>query len=240
MTEPEWIVCTDSVKMLASLRGNGSERKLRLFAAACCRRVWHLLPDERSRRAVGVAERYADGEADGEDLRLAVIGAESVAEALAASATTAGQEAEASAAFAALNTTLMPESAADCSAANARSAVFHAATAANAPSAASARDAERAEQCRLLRCIFGPLPFREVSIDSSLLTKNDALVPKLARAAYENRSLPAGTLDTARLLVLADALEDAGLTDAEVLGHLRSGGPHVRGCWAVDAILGRS
>jgi hypothetical protein len=78
------------------------------------------------------------------------------------------------------------------------------------------------------------------SIDPSLLTKQDGLIPKLARAAYENRSLPAGTLDAARLAVLADALEDAGLTDAEVLGHLRSGGPHVRGCFALDASLGRS
>jgi hypothetical protein len=225
--------------MLAHLRGNASERKLRLFAAACCRRVWHLLPDARGRRAVGVAERYADGEADGEDLRLVVIGAENVAEALAASSSTASEEAEASAAFAALNTTLLPEHAADCSAANACSALFHAATAAGASSVASARDGERAKQCQLLRCIFGPLPFREVRIDPSLLTTNDGLVAKLARAAYEDRTLPAGMLEGACLLVLADALEDAGLTDAEVLTHLRSGGPHVRGCWAIDALLGQ-
>jgi hypothetical protein len=55
--------------------------------------------------------------------------------------------------------------------------VFHAATEANAPSAARARDAEGAEQCRLLSCIFGPLPFREVRIDPLLLNKNDALIP---------------------------------------------------------------
>jgi hypothetical protein len=226
--------------MLASLQSHASARKRRLYAVACCRRVWHLLPDERSRRVVGVVERDADGEADREDLRLAVMSAENLAETLAASSTTAAQEAAAAAAFAALNATADAERAAECSAANACSAVFHAATAANAPSAARARDAERAEQCQLLRCIFGPLPFRDVGIDRLLLTKQDGLLPRLARAAYEDRSLPVGTLGGAGLLVLADALEDAGLTDAEVLTHLRSGGPHVRGCWALDAILGRS
>jgi hypothetical protein len=90
----------------------------------------------------------------------------------------------------------------------------------------------------MIRDIFGPPPFREIKIDPPLLTKQDGLIPKLARAAYENRSLPAGTLDPARLLILADALDDVGLTDAEVLTHLHSGGPHVRGCWAVDVVLG--
>jgi hypothetical protein len=102
------------------------------------------------------------------------------------------------------------------------------------------RDAERAAQAVLLRDIFGPLPFRQIRIDPSLLSKHDGLIPKLARAAYESRALPAGAMDGARLLVLADALEEDGLTDAEVLMHLRSGGQHVRGCWAVDAILGMS
>jgi hypothetical protein len=64
-------------------------------------------------------------------------------------------------------------------------------------------------------------------------------VGKLARAAYEERRLPSGELDLARLAVLADALEDAGCADAELLGHLRGTGPHVRGCHVLDAILGK-
>jgi hypothetical protein len=51
--------------------------------------------------------------------------------------------------------------------------------------------------------------------------------------------LPSSELDTARLTVLADALEEAGCGDGEMLGHLRSAGPHVRGCWALDLVLGK-
>jgi hypothetical protein len=62
----------------------------------------------------------------------------------------------------------------------------------------------------------------------------------LARAAYEERSLPSGTIDPARLAVLADALEDSGCNDPALLGHLRGPGPHVRGCWALGHVLTKS
>ena len=62
---------------------------------------------------------------------------------------------------------------------------------------------------------------------------------KLAQAAYDDRELPAGTLDPMRLGILADALEDAGCAEEVVLSHLRSTGPHVRGCWVTDRILGK-
>jgi hypothetical protein len=61
----------------------------------------------------------------------------------------------------------------------------------------------------------------------------------LARKAYEDRLLPSGHLDPERLAVLADALESAGMTDAGLLAHLRHQGPHVRGCWVVDLLLGK-
>ena len=60
MTEAEWH-SADPQRMLASLRGRAGERKLRLFCVSCCRRIWHLISDERARQAVEVAERYADG-----------------------------------------------------------------------------------------------------------------------------------------------------------------------------------
>jgi hypothetical protein len=64
-------------------------------------------------------------------------------------------------------------------------------------------------------------------------------VVKLAQAAYDRRLLPSGELDRVRLAVLADALEVSGCMDADMLGHLREPGPHVRGCFAVDLLLGK-
>ena len=61
----------------------------------------------------------------------------------------------------------------------------------------------------------------------------------LAQAAYLERDPATGHLDPARLAVLADALEEAGCADEAVLSHLRSPGPHVRGCWALDLVLSK-
>jgi len=73
-------------------------------------------------------------------------------------------------------------------------------------------------------------PFRPAKLNSSCLTPP---VLALAQAIYELRSFD-------RLPELAQALEDAGCDNAELLAHCRSPGPHVKGCWAVDAVLGKS
>jgi hypothetical protein len=95
--------------------------------------------------------------------------------------------------------------------------------------------AERPLQAALLRDLLGN-PFRPAALDPAWLTPD---VVALARVAYQERILPAGTLHPTRLALLADALEDAGRDCEEILAHLRGEGPHVRGCWAVDALLGR-
>src|SRR5689334_2868035 len=71
MTETQWLKCTNPRGMLRHLRGRLSDRQRRLFACACCRRIWHLFTDERSRAAVAASERYADGLAGAEELQAA-------------------------------------------------------------------------------------------------------------------------------------------------------------------------
>jgi hypothetical protein len=98
------------------------------------------------------------------------------------------------------------------------------------------RLAESAHQSALARDIFGH-PFQQTRPLRTWTGWNGGTVAKLAQAAYEHRELPAGLLNSTRLAILADALEEAGCDDQFVLGHLRSGGEHIRGCWAVDALL---
>lgn len=90
---------------------------------------------------------------------------------------------------------------------------------------------------RLYRTSTGLHPIRQ----GSIMTQEDYLYPTVigvAREAYDIRR-DDNALDPDRLAVLSDALEDAGCEDADLLCHLRSPGPHVRGCWALDLILGK-
>jgi hypothetical protein len=94
--------------------------------------------------------------------------------------------------------------------------------------------------CEVLACIVGN-PFRPPPLPpAAVLAWNDSTVPCIAQVIYEERRLPVGTLDNARLAILADALLDAGCEDEHLITHCSSEGPHVRGCWAVDLILGKS
>jgi hypothetical protein len=76
--------------------------------------------------------------------------------------------------------------------------------------------------------IFGN-PFRPVSVNSNWLSST---VVTLAEGIYAERAFD-------RLPILADALIDAGCDHADILAHCQSEGPHVRGCWVVDLVLGK-
>jgi hypothetical protein len=94
-------------------------------------------------------------------------------------------------------------------------------------------DVARPAQCQLLRDIFGN-PFRPATVDVSWRAWNHDTVTNLAYAVYEERAF-----DRDHMNILADALEEAGCSDRAILDHLRGPGPHVRGCFAVDLLLGK-
>lgn len=219
ITEAEWQSCADPRPMQEALRGKASERKLRLFAVACCRRLGPLLQDPRITTALDVAERHADGAATQADLEAVLRGA--------ALAQRAQRRKALLFAYAAVMDACGP------------GGLGAAEKAAWAAAAADSRATygERLRRTRpdlyaslaaLLRDVLGN-PFRPVAVDQSWLTP---AVVRLAQSIYDGRAFD-------RLPILADALEEAGCTHAEVLGHCRQPGTHARGCWVIDGLLQR-
>ncbi len=250
MTEVDWNSSQDPQAMLKFLRDSGkaSDRKLRLFALACCSRVREHITAPRSRAAVAFAERHAETGMARERGRPADAQAARAAHKERARRSRDGKDFAAH--MIARNAVRV---AVACMHRNAWLAAFWAADSAARvtgwrllaaiPSATlptwedAAKRPEQEQQAALLREIFGPLPFRPVTIEPSLLGWHEGLVVRLAQAAYEQRSLPDGGLDASRLAVLADALEEAGCRDEEVLRHLREQDEHWRGCWVLDRLL---
>jgi hypothetical protein len=198
-----------------------SDRKLRLFAVACCRRLWPLLRDERSRRAVEVAESYADGAA-----------CESQRQAADQAAAEAFTEASAPLFMLSANATLVIacwEVAGEA----ARNTLLNCSTAGYDYSFRfwtyrRQREEARRDHLGLLRDIFGD-PFRRVTPDPSWLTSTALTLAEGIYAEPAFEGLP----------ILADAIQDAGCDNADVLDHCRGSGPHVRRCWVVDLVLGK-
>ena len=254
MTEQEWLACTNARPMLGHLSGRASDRKLRLFACTCVRRVWDLLPGEPSKRAVQAGEGYADQSINLTALQFALRIADDAAQDCYQDNADDDYEpysrAAVDAAFAAAGVSKV--NAADAALAFLSAAHAHAGiTAYHSPAEdwgddypsewlhrEIAADAEKARQCDILRDIIGN-PFRPVAFNTAWSPWNNGTVSKLAQAAYDDRQLPSGHLDAVRLAILADALEEAGCQGTAILEHCRGPGPHVRGCWALDLILGK-
>ncbi len=235
-TEEDWLTGTDPRAMLTFVANQKSVRPTRLFAVACCRRIWASMPDQRSRNAVEVSERFADGLASEEELSKAFGEARDVPEESLLD--------EPLDDYLAHNPDISSKSVADACAAEAASAVTYsdhlamflknaAWDVADAVYAlngfnAEERNQERMELCDLVREIFGN-PFRPISISAAWLTLD---VISLAQTIYDQRAF-------GRMPELAELLEAAGCDDSDIIPHCRGSGPHVRGCWVIDLILGK-
>jgi hypothetical protein len=262
MTEAKWLSWPDPYDLLEQcLICELTERRLRLFACACCRRLWDRLEDDRLRVAIAVAEQFADSQATPEELEDARKMAANFLndyilyywadDELVAEDTDPNdlstEERDA--------IEMALERRSDADEEERRWAVRHAAVAVVAASSRDGDDgksylhqtetviletsqaqanfvgwhAERHLQANLLRDIFGN-PYRQPSLKSNWILPT---VIDLARSIHSHRAYD-------RMAMLGDALEEAGCDNADVLSHCRSGTEHVRGCWVIDAILGRS
>lgn len=202
-----------------------SERKQRLLAAAFCRRVWHLLSDERGRQAVEVAERYAEGLVTPTELQAACAAAEEITDFDGDTVTWCEIG---GAAFVTAEPQPSPLDAAYIVAENVGWEVARSVDNDTDEPDAAAMAAERATQCDLVREVLGN-PFRPAKIQPEWRTPS---VLALARNIYEERAFD-------RLPILADALMDVGCDDDEILAHCREPRSHILGCWVVDLFLGK-
>jgi hypothetical protein len=248
MTEAEWWACSEPIALLTSLRNRASRRRLRLFAVACCRRIWSLLVDERSRQAVDVAERFAEGRAS----RAERVAARTAA--LAAVATswqgapvgdpaawrswryeTSGRATAASAAqwSAARN-------AYDAASTCAEKAQYATAAVAVATQETKLEETpldfwvrtqreEKTRQVAILHDLFGNPP-RPIEVDATWLTPD---VISHAEAIHTEG-------DFERMPTLGDALQRAGCEEVNILNHCHESIGHVRGCWVIDSLLGKT
>jgi hypothetical protein len=225
MTESEWLTSTDPQTMIAFLQvsGRANERKLRLLGAACSR-LGEWLKDGRCLEAVETIERFADRRASKAALKRARQTVRAVRYGLSAEelpyweACWIAEVAATEKAYVEAPLELLR-----------RGRHFK-----------DKASRDRVLLSDLIRELFGN-PFRPLAVAPPLLALHDELIVKLGHAAYEERLLPSGHLDPDRLAVLSDALIDAGCPpDNELLAHLRSPGPHVRGCHGLDLILGKA
>ena len=183
----------------------------------CSRRTLQLFKyrPEHCRKALEVAERHADGEASADELHAALRATEG--------------------AFSWLPGNFSPDSMSNAANHTADAVAYSAIRVSPKQERRQlwqrSREVERAAQAALLRCIFSD-PFHPVTINAAWLTWNDGTVQKIAQAIYEERAFE-------RMPILADALEEAGCTETEILNHCRQPGEHVRGRWVVDLCLGK-
>jgi hypothetical protein len=244
MTEQEWLESHNPLQMLNSIRGRVSnnvefnlhlrlssadrtppdfargkfsDRKARLCAVAACRTLWTQMTELASRNAVEVSESFADEQASNSDLHAAGKKLDAATR----------SKLRAKARYPALWAGAWDAARSAVRIGDWDSAVLCHFAAQGGVGSSSSNNANL-RLCHLLRDIFGN-PFHPVTIDSRWLTST---VSELADAIYAERAFD-------RMSILADALMDAGCDSDEIIQHCRGPGPHVRGCWIVDLLLGK-
>jgi hypothetical protein len=218
VTDSEWLISEDDSAMLEAVRPHASERQLRLIAVACCRHLRFMLNDSviagALDDAIGAAERYADGLGTKASLKRARQAVRAVRH---------GMSVVVGVPSPAWNALWLTEVAAS---ENACGSVIPEINRLAGMGLIAVH--ERPPTCNLIRCVIGP-PSRlnctnRVSPTSEVVT--------LGRLIDERRSFE-------QMAQLAQALEAAGCDDSDVLSHCRTHADHVRGCWVVDAVLGK-
>jgi hypothetical protein len=225
MDESKWFAEREPQRMIRAIESFGrvrrtkrGRRQKRLVVCGCCRLIWEHFRDSRLTDAVEIAERFADGLASKEELRLA------------------------GGTFRPMSFSEYDPEEPGVHRLTAASMAF--ATTQDSPLAMAfwitdypfplagyrgTREEANALICSVFRDIFGN-PFRPLAFDPAWRTSTAVA---LARQIYESR-------DFSPMPILADALQDAGCDNDDVLNHCRdTGGVHVRGCWVVDRVLGK-
>lgn len=229
MTEAEWLGNTDPRAVLKFFQGRSSERKLRLFACACCYRLSTLIIDERVKNTLLIAEQFADGLVSDQERSNARKVAQQASESKFVTSKPKLPKEKRRAVAAVYYAAARDAFEAAYNASDlAVDALIWNAGGHNHCDWRAIQQSEHSCQMSTIRCIFGN-PFRPVSIESAWLAPN---VVALAQAIYNERAFD-------RLPELANALVVVGCEDKQILGHCRSEGPHVRGCWVVDLMLGK-
>jgi hypothetical protein len=218
LTEGEWLSSKARISNLLRIvrTCHITDRQLRLFGCACCRRIADLLDDERYNCMIALAEEYEDGLRTADELQFA---RDSLVDVLETIRNDVAFHYANSALFSTLSSNLGFRAIEDI-AAYCRIARVH-----------LPNDKTNEEQVHIhyYRDLIGN-PFRPVTFIPSWRTGN---VLELAQMIYNNRTYN-------HMPILADALMDAGCEDEQIIGHCHSDGPHVHGCWLLDMILGKS
>jgi len=218
MTEAEWLSCVDPMPMLDFLRGKASDRKLRLFSVAVARTVWDQM-NQAMRESVDVGELFADGVILRDEVEVVAKRLDQWGHDRLHDAGGIWRDAMTPVTLSCFFLAFMGH---------------HPKTEWILMSGTSlyyriASKTSRLIQPTLLREVFGN-PFRPITLDPSWLTST---MLALAAGIYSEKAFD-------HMPILADALQDAGCDNEDILDHLRDPGPHTKGCWCVDLLLGKS